>query len=37
VRLVPVAIRDYYLPEFSEGDEAANILGDVSTAAQALR
>jgi poly-gamma-glutamate synthesis protein (capsule biosynthesis protein) len=37
VRLIPVAIRNYYLPEFSQGDEAANILGDVSAAAEALR
>jgi poly-gamma-glutamate synthesis protein (capsule biosynthesis protein) len=37
VRLIPVVIRNYYLPEFATGDEAATILDDVSGAAQALR
>jgi poly-gamma-glutamate capsule biosynthesis protein CapA/YwtB (metallophosphatase superfamily) len=37
VRLIPVVIRGYYLPEFATGDEAATILNDLSGAAQALR
>lgn len=36
IRLIPVVTRDYYLPVFAEGDEAAGILDAIAGAAQSL-
>jgi poly-gamma-glutamate capsule biosynthesis protein CapA/YwtB (metallophosphatase superfamily) len=37
VRLIPIAIRDYYLPELQDpADRGGKILNDIAQAAQAL-